>query len=158
MLEKLRRNSHFCPAVQRWSCGGFFCCFFLQDPPHQWAFNARQKPFFLEWKESGSYFLQQEARGLIVSRVKKGRVLDNRPVGVNGDRWGGDASAAEGGLEQWRGSARTFLSALKNTIIYVKALLGNLFLSVWHSQRQRHTINNIISDKHKSKTVTESAR
>lgn len=62
--------------------GGFFVVFFLQDPPHQWAFNARQKPFFFgverEWKllpptgskrpyceqsEKGTSLGQQASRG-----------------------------------------------------------------------------------------------
>lgn len=60
---------------------------FFQDPPHQWAFNEAEA-FFFEWIESGSYFLQQEAKGLIVSGVKKGRLRDNGPIGVNGGRWG----------------------------------------------------------------------
>lgn len=40
----------------------FFFGFFLQDSPHQWAFNGAEA-LFPEWIQSGSYFPQQEAKG-----------------------------------------------------------------------------------------------
>lgn len=127
----------------------FFCCRTL----HIGGLLTGQKPFFSEWRESGSYFLQQEAKGPHCEWSEKGPSLGQR----GGRGWWGSGGAGQ----RWPGcggvggsSVRSCEDALLSTAWFIlKPHRGNC-------ARQfigRHTIHNIISEWYKSNALAERA-